>query len=103
VDVIEAPFRNTADDSAAQESHYEKFSMIRGGELPSTYPVKDPSGYTADDHKRREILMNNFASFTALLGELFAGKSPAGFEPLMVTVGANVLACWKSGVTPQFS
>ena len=103
VDMIAAPFRNTADDSAAQDSHYEKFSMIRRGELPSTYPMRDPSEYTPDDHKRREILMDNFARFTKLLGELFSGKSPAGFDPLMVTIGANVLACWRSGVTPRFS
>jgi hypothetical protein len=32
--MIAAPFRNTADDPAAQDSHYQKFCLIRRGELP---------------------------------------------------------------------
>jgi hypothetical protein len=102
-DAIDLPFRNTADDSAAENSHYEKFCRIRGAELPATYPVKDAADYTPDDHKRRKILIDNFARFIAILGELFVGRNPTGFQPLMVTIGADILACWKSGVTPQFT
>ncbi|MGH2941205.1 MAG: ferritin-like domain-containing protein [Solirubrobacteraceae bacterium] len=102
-DDIALPFQNTADDSEPQTSHYDKFCQIRGQSLPDTYPVKDPSAYTADDDKRLAILSDNFASFMSVLGDLFAGRNNDGFGPLMVTIGGNILACWKSGVTPRFT
>lgn len=100
---IAVPFRNTADDSDAQESHYEKFVRIRGQPLPETYRVKPASEHTADDEKRLAILLENFAGFTKVLGQLFAGRNPDAFVPLMVTIGGNILACWQSGVTPKFT
>jgi hypothetical protein len=104
---IDAPFRNTADDSHPDLSHYEKFCQIREqareGRLPETYPVKDPTEYTSEDHKLLKILGDNFATFTSTLGDLFAGRNPDRFAPLMVTIGGNVLACWKSQVTPRFT
>ena len=36
-------------------------------------------------------------------GDLFAGRNPDNFAALMVTIGGNILACWKSGVTPRFT
>ena len=102
-DVIAEPFRNTADDSQPDLSHYEKFCQIREQALPEVYSVKDPSEYTADDHKRLKILVENFTTFTTMLGELFAGRNPDAFAPLMVTIGGNILACWKSHVTPKFT
>ena len=106
-DAIAVPFQNTADDSHPDLSHYEKFCEIRkqaqNGGLPATYPVKDPTDYTPDDEKRLRILRDNFAAFTVVLGELFAGRNPDGFAPLMVTIGGNILACWKSNVTPRFT
>ena len=106
-DAIAVPFRNTADDSHPDLSHYEKFCQIRGhaqnGGLPATYPVKDPTEYTPDDEKRLKILRENFAAFTVAIGELFAGRNPDDFAPLMVTIGGNILACWKSNVTPRFT
>jgi hypothetical protein len=50
-----------------------------------------------------KILGDNFARFTATLGDLFAGRNPDDFTPLMVTIGGNILACWKSQVTPKFT
>jgi hypothetical protein len=102
-DVIAEPFRNTADDSHPERTHFEKFCDIRGQALPATYPVKDPSDYTDDDRKRLAILVDNFAAFMSMLGDLFAGLNPEAFGPLMVTIGGNILACWKSGVTPRFT
>lgn len=106
-DAIAVPFQNTADDSHPDLSHYEKFCEIRkqatNGGLPATYPVKDPTEHTPDDEKRLRILRENFAAFTVAIGELFAGRNPDGFAPLMVTIGGNILACWKSGVTPRFT
>lgn len=103
LDDIAVPFRNTADDSEPQASHYEKFGQIRAQPLPSTYPVKAPAEYTAQDGKRLEILLHNFARFMSVLGHLFSGRSPDGFVQLMVTIGGNILACWQSGVTPRFT
>jgi hypothetical protein len=106
-DAIAAPFRNTADDSHPDLSHYEKFCQIREQALhrtlPETYSVKDPAEYSPDDHKRLKILRDNFAKFTAALGDLFAGRNRDDFAPLMVTIGGNILACWKSQVTPKFT
>jgi hypothetical protein len=102
-DTISVAFQNTADDSEPQLSHYDKFCQIRHGARPTTYPVKDPAEYTTQDTKRLEILVDNFAQFMSVLGDLFAGRNPGAFGPLMVTIGGNILACWKSGVTPKFT
>jgi hypothetical protein len=102
-DAIAAPFRNTADDPDAEQSHYEKFSQIRGETLPAVYPVKDPASYTPEDRKRQSILIKDFARFTAAVSELCSGRRPVDFETVMVTLGGDILACWKSGVTPEFT
>jgi ferritin-like protein len=102
-DLIDVAFQNTADDSEPEHTHYDKFCQIRATALPATYPVKDPGQYTAQERKRLAILAENFARFMSLLGDLFAGKSPPDFAPLMVTIGGNILTCWKSGVTPKFT
>jgi Ferritin-like len=102
-DSIAAPNRNTADDPDPEESHYEKFTRIRSGPLPATYPVKDRADYTAEDRKREAILLADFARFTGVVTQLCAGRRPVDFAPLMVTVGGDILTCWKSGVTPRFS
>jgi hypothetical protein len=65
--------------------------------------VKAASDYTADDTKRLDILREHFARFSTALGDLFAGGRPRDFAPLMVTIGGNILACWKSRVTPRFT
>ncbi len=100
---IDAPFQNTADDSQPDVNHYDKFCEIRATALPATYPVKDVAQYTAADMKLEGILVDNFARFMSTLGDLFAGRNPEHFSALMVTIGANILACWKSGVTPRFT
>lgn len=102
-DEIAGPNRNTADDSEPEASHYQKFLSIRAAGTPPTYPVKDPSTYGPEDLKRRAILIDNFTLFTASITELLAGRRPPEFEALMVTIGSNILTCWKSGVTPQFT
>ena len=95
--------QNTANDSQSDWSHFDKFRKIRSLPLPETYPVKRYAEYTTDDHKRLQILVENFARFTRALNELFAGRNPVDFAPLMATIGGNILACWKSGVTPKFT
>jgi Ferritin-like len=106
-DAIAVPFRNTADDSHPDLSHYDKFCQIREQALhrgfPKTYELKDLSEYTPGDLRRLKILRDNFAIFTGVLGNLFAGRNPADFAPLMVTIGGNILACWKNHVTPKFT
>ncbi|HEY5822393.1 MAG TPA: ferritin-like protein [Propionibacteriaceae bacterium] len=100
---VAGPFQNTADDSFPEDSHYEKFSRIRGGPLPATYPVKDPSDHTAADTARVNILVDDFARLTGALTAMFAGHAPADFETLMVSIGADLLNCWRTGVTPRFT
>ena len=102
-DSIAAPNRNTADDSDPDASHYQKFITIHDGGTPATYPVKDPSTYSPEDLKRRTILTDNFTRYTAAITELLAGRQPPEFAALMVTIGSNILTCWKSGVTPRFT
>src|ERR1700761_2889186 len=104
-DPIHLPNQNTADDLHQKCSHYNKFCQIRSNPpLPKTYaetvPVKDPAAYTDDDRHLEQILIGNFANFVAALNGLFAGNNPDDFVPLMVTIGANILTCWKNGVTP---
>lgn len=101
-DAISAPFRNTADDSEPEASHFEKFISIRTAGPPATYPTKDPATYDDQDRRLLEILTTNFARFTASITELVAGRPPTDFAELMVTIGSNVVTCWKRGVTPQF-
>ena len=102
-DKIAAPNRNTADDSDPEASHYQKFVTIREAGTPATYPVKDPSTYSPEDLKRRSILTDDFTRYTAAITELLAGRQPPEFAALMVTIGSNILTCWKSGVTPEFT
>jgi hypothetical protein len=101
-DAIHPPHRNTADDVEPAGSHYGKFCQIRSLPLPETYPVKPAARYTDADRKLQKILAGNFKRFTHVLNELFAGKNPADFAPLMVTIGGNILSCWKNGVIPKF-
>ena len=69
----------------------------------TTYPVKDPADYTPQDQKRRTILLQDFSRFTAAVSQLCAGRRPSDFETVMVTLGGDILTCWKSGVTPEFT
>jgi hypothetical protein len=102
-DSIATPNRNTADDSDPEASHYQKFIAIHEGGTAATYPVKDPADYSPEDLKRRTILTDNFTRYTAAITELLAGRQPPEFAALMVTIGSNILTCWKSGVTPRFT
>ncbi|BAK36080.1 hypothetical protein MLP_30660 [Microlunatus phosphovorus NM-1] len=100
-DEIAAPFRNTYDDPEPAASHYQKFVSIRNSGLPETYSVKDPSAYTPDDLVCRQKLIDDFAGFTGQITDLLAGRAQE--LPLMEIVGQDILACWQSGVTPQFT
>jgi hypothetical protein len=111
-DPIHRPNENTADDRNPTLSHYEKFLQIREQireqkPLPKIYPdivpVKDPDTYTDGERHLEQLLVCNFAKFVTALNELFAGNHPDDFVPLMVTLGANILTCWKNGVTPKFT
>lgn len=111
-DPIHRPNENTADDRHPTLSHYDKFLQIREQirekkPLPQIYPdiapPKDPNTYTDDERHLEQILICNFAKFVTALNELFAGNHPDDFVPLMVTLGANILTCWKNGVTPKFT
>lgn len=100
---VAAPFQNTADDSNPQLSHFDKFVEIRNAALPATYPLKAPSEITDRDRALQQILVDNFTALRAALEATFAGRKPATFESLMVTIGGNITNCWKNGVPPKFS
>jgi hypothetical protein len=107
-DPIHRPNENTADDRYPTLSHYEKFRQIRKQKplpkiYPDTVPVTDPDKYTTAQGHLDRILIDNFAAFVTALNELFAGNHPDDFVPLMVTLGANILTCWRNGVTPKFT
>ncbi len=102
---IPVPFRNTLDDPSPAQSHYQKFMDIRdrflGGDGPEIYPVKDPSTYTSDDQDLLATLGRDFTAFTDEITNLIAGRTDE--LKLMETIGLDILACWKSGVTPRFT
>jgi hypothetical protein len=100
--LVAEAFRNTADDSKAELSHFDKFVLIRKA-LPSTYPLKAPGEVTDRDRALQQILVDNFTALRSALEALFAGRRPDYFEALMVTIGGNITNCWKNGVLPKFS
>lgn len=102
-ELIAVPFQNTADDSDPELSHFDKFMRIRNAPLPCTYPLKTPGDVTDRDRALQQILVDNFTALRAALEELCAGRKPGYFEPLMVTIGGNIMNCWKNGVPPMFS
>jgi len=101
---IHAPNENTATDWKPTASHFQKFNTIRDTKpLPRTFPVTPTTPTDGDDeHRLQRILICNFGKFVDALNGLMAGDSPDDFGPLMVTIGANMLTCWKNGVTPKF-
>ena len=104
---IQRPHENTADDRHPECSHYNKFCQIRAQPLPEIYantvPVKEPAAYGPDEPRLEQILIGNFEKFIDALNGLFAGNNPDDFVPLMAMIGANMLTCWRNGVTPKFT
>lgn len=98
---IPKTFRNTADDTQPQASHFEKFVSIRDS-LPTTYPLKLPKDITERDLELQCILATNFATLRGALQATFSGRKTDDFAPVMFSVGGNIVNCWKNGVTPKF-
>jgi hypothetical protein len=98
---------NTADDRDSTLSHYDKFCQIRAAKFPQTYPdivgLKDRAHYKKADLEREKILCDNFTLFLESLNKLFAGENPHDFATLMVTIGANIVTCWRHGIVPKFT
>ncbi|MFM2043028.1 MAG: hypothetical protein RLY86_1604 [Pseudomonadota bacterium] len=100
---LPAHYQNTADDGSPSLPHFTKFKQIRdAGPMPLTYPLKDPGSWTGRDHVIQDGLVDTFTRFRAALAELFAGRNPPDFVPLMISVGAGIQNCWKNGVPPRF-
>ncbi len=100
---LPAPYRNTADDGAAGQDHYEKFLTIRGAPLPATYPVKPPTDLTDQDRELQAGVVASFAELLTAMTTMFSGGESRPFLPVMVKVGAGIQTCWKRGVVPRFS
>lgn len=108
--VIETPFQNTADDACPDESHFAKFTTIQqmfagaGGTPVQTYPIKPPDQLTDEDRAVAALLVRNFTELRHRMEHLFSGRAGRDdFFPVMVTVGANILNCWRHGIVPSFS
>lgn len=101
---IDKPYQNTADDGWQALSHFEKFNKIREATAKAlTYPTKPEKDWTDRDRSIQAALTDSFTHFRSALEQLFAGKNPGDFVPLMITVGAGIQNCWKNGITPRFS
>lgn len=100
---LPAPFRNTADDGAASQDHYEKFLAIRAAPLPATYPVKPAAAWSDQDRHLEADLVATFAELRAAMAAMFAGGGAGPFLAVMVKVGAAIQTCWKRGIVPRFS
>lgn len=97
------PFRNTADDGAASQDHYEKFLTIRAARLPATYPVKPAGAWSDHDRDLEADLVASFDELRAAMAAMFGGGGTGPFLAVMVKVGAAIQTCWKRGVVPRFS
>jgi hypothetical protein len=99
---IPALYQNTADDVWPEASHYDKFVALWGANsLPDSYPATSVAlgaGGTV-----QEILIENFERFRVTMERLFAGEEVPNFFADMVTLGGNILNCWKHGVVPRFA
>jgi hypothetical protein len=100
---LPVPFRNTADDGAAGQDHYEKFLSIRGAPLPATYPVMPPNALTDQDHELQAGVVASFTELRTAMAGMFAGGESRPFLPVMAKVGAGIQTCWKRGIVPRFS
>lgn len=97
-------FRNTADDSFAEDDHFDKFMEIKNGKsLPPTFKAIAPAKYNAHQKKLEAILIAQFTELRAVLEGLFAGENPQSFFPIMASVGGAIRNCWENEVTPKFS
>lgn len=101
---IEETFRNTADDMAAEDDHFDKFLAIKNAKsLPKTFSAKAVGKYSKQDEKLEAILVEQFTELRAVLEGLFSGRNPQNFFPIMASVGGAIRNCWEHGVTPKFS
>ncbi|MDC1162135.1 ferritin-like domain-containing protein [Tenacibaculum sp.] len=103
-ETIPGVFQNTADDTAPDEDHFEKFNQIKNtSPLPETFPVKPISEYTSEDKELQYILLEQFTALRAALQELFNGENPDNFFAVMSSTGAAIRNCWEHGVTPIYN
>lgn len=97
------PFRNTADDTAPEKDHFEKFDGIDRAALPPVFDVRPAETYGEADLELQAIVVEQFTGLRRALKGMFGGENPPGFFPAMASVGAAVRNCWQNGVTPRFS
>lgn len=102
VEGVLSVFQNTADDIRPELDHFDKFKLIKDGNLPQVFSTKSPDSYDENDKQLQQILEDNFYQLTQSLEALFAGKSSDKFFPCMAMVGGAIRNCWQNGVTPQY-
>ncbi|AVQ00143.1 hypothetical protein C7S18_15585 [Ahniella affigens] len=97
-------FRNTADGFNEPMDHFARFNLIKDiKRREACYEgVANPPPGSAGA-AAQAILVRNFNRFRGDMVSLFNGGSPANFGPNMVTLGGNILDCWRQGAIPRFS
>jgi len=96
-------YRNTADDTDPNWSHFQKFMALWAADhFPETYDALANPAPGSAGHKAQAILEENFKGFLHGLDALFAGHDPKEFMTQMFALGGNILNCWKNGAVPKF-
>ncbi|MFT3771021.1 MAG: ferritin-like domain-containing protein [Minicystis sp.] len=107
---IPTMYQNTADDSAPNLAHFEKFESVR--ERVFGNPEKAPRIYHGEAHppegspgrRAQDTLVKDFAVLCDRLQIMFrTGVTPEDFGPVMFKVGAGLTNCWKNDAIPRFS
>jgi hypothetical protein len=96
-------YQNTADDTDPNWSHFQKFmSLWSADHFPETYKAEKHPKPGSPGHRAQEILLANFDAFLDTLEALFKGGKPEAFGTQMMTLGGNILNCWKNEAVPFF-
>ncbi|MEY8215560.1 MAG: ferritin-like domain-containing protein, partial [Colwellia sp.] len=107
-DTIPLVFQNTADDEKPDADHFNKFKQIKDlmeetFDKIKTYDINNEKNNLETSVKLQGILIKQFKTLTECLTDLFNGKNPENFFPVMASVGGAIRNCWEHGVTPKFS
>ncbi len=96
-------FQNTTDDTDPNWSHFQKFMTLwRSERFPEVYEGEKEPPPGSPGAEAQAILRRNYTAFRGTLQSLLASGAPEDFYPAMVTLGGNILNCWKNGAVPRF-
>lgn len=97
-------FQNTADGFNEPMDHFARFNLVKDiRNRPDCYSGRVHPPKPSPGAKAQEILMRNFKRFRGDMVDLFNGGDPQSFGPNMVTLGGNIVDCWRNDAVPRFS